>query len=129
MAILAVLKAGGAYLSLDPKYPKSRRDLIIREVSARVVLTGIQYRDNFESLGLTVLGIDQSMIDSLDSRSSIERCPGKSTDAAFVVFSELINIEHQDRPDISFSGLRGITAAARPRPRGAPSARWKEFGY
>jgi len=101
VAILAVLKAGGAYLSLDPKYPKSRRDLIIREVSARVVLTGIQYRDNFESLGLTVLGIDQSMIDSLDSRSSIERCPGKSTDAAFVVFSELINIEHQDRPDIS----------------------------
>jgi amino acid adenylation domain-containing protein len=36
--LLAVLKAGAAYLGLDPKQPAARRDLILRDASVRVVL-------------------------------------------------------------------------------------------
>ncbi|WP_435136023.1 amino acid adenylation domain-containing protein, partial [Actinacidiphila sp. bgisy144] len=39
VAILAVLKAGGAYLPLDSRFPSSRIELILRESGAALVLT------------------------------------------------------------------------------------------
>ncbi|MEW1865594.1 amino acid adenylation domain-containing protein [Streptomyces sp. NPDC088194] len=39
VAILAVIKAGGAYLPLDSRFPSSRIDLIMRESGAALVLT------------------------------------------------------------------------------------------
>ncbi len=39
VAVLAVLKAGGAYLPLDPAYPAERRDLMVSDSGASVVLT------------------------------------------------------------------------------------------
>ncbi|CZS96958.1 uncharacterized protein RAG0_06072 [Rhynchosporium agropyri] len=87
VAILAVLKAGGAYLSLDPKHPKSRKELIIQDVSAKVILTSSQYQDEFKSPGFTVLSVDQSTIENLPTISKTENFSGKPTDAAFVVFT------------------------------------------
>lgn len=40
VAALAVLKAGGAYLPLDPNYPKERLAFLLRDGRARVLLTG-----------------------------------------------------------------------------------------
>jgi amino acid adenylation domain-containing protein len=42
VALLAVLKAGGAYLPLDPDYPRERLDLMIQDAGAGLVLTGIE---------------------------------------------------------------------------------------
>jgi len=39
VAILAVLKAGGAYLPLDPAYPEERLAFLVRDVGARVAVT------------------------------------------------------------------------------------------
>jgi non-ribosomal peptide synthetase component F len=39
VAMLGVLKAGGAYLPVDPVYPAQRRELILRDSGAAVVLT------------------------------------------------------------------------------------------
>ncbi|MEW2160000.1 amino acid adenylation domain-containing protein [Streptomyces sp. NPDC007189] len=39
VALLAVLKAGGAYLPVDPKYPSHRLDAIFQEARPRLVLT------------------------------------------------------------------------------------------
>ena len=37
-AALAVLKAGGAYLPIDPEYPQERIDYILRDTNARILL-------------------------------------------------------------------------------------------
>ena len=37
--LLAVLKAGGAFVALDPQYPSRRRDLILADAGIRTVLT------------------------------------------------------------------------------------------
>jgi amino acid adenylation domain-containing protein len=39
VAILGVLKAGGAYVPLDPEYPAQRREMILRDVGASILLT------------------------------------------------------------------------------------------
>ena len=39
VALLAVLKAGGAYLPLDPDYPAERLAHMLRDSGARLVLT------------------------------------------------------------------------------------------
>ncbi|MER6917265.1 amino acid adenylation domain-containing protein [Streptomyces sp. NPDC000594] len=39
VALLAVLKTGAAYLPLDPKYPSTRRDLILRDAEPALILT------------------------------------------------------------------------------------------
>ncbi|MFK0113677.1 non-ribosomal peptide synthase/polyketide synthase, partial [Streptomyces sp. NPDC091217] len=39
VAILAIIKAGGAYAPLDSRFPQSRIDLILREAGAALVLT------------------------------------------------------------------------------------------
>ncbi|MCB8954285.1 MAG: amino acid adenylation domain-containing protein [Ardenticatenales bacterium] len=42
VALLATLKAGGAYLPLDPLYPASRREFMLRDAGAAVLLTHSQ---------------------------------------------------------------------------------------
>ncbi len=39
VSLLGVLKAGGAYLPLDPEYPESRREYMAAQAGAKLVLT------------------------------------------------------------------------------------------
>ena len=39
VATLAILRAGGAYLPLDPSYPRERLELLVRDSAAPVILT------------------------------------------------------------------------------------------
>ncbi len=41
VAILAVLKAGAAYLPVDPEAPQERRDTVIRQAQVRLLLTDV----------------------------------------------------------------------------------------
>ncbi|HWN44171.1 MAG TPA: amino acid adenylation domain-containing protein [Thermoanaerobaculia bacterium] len=45
VALLAVLKAGGAYLPLDPDYPRERLDFMIKDAGAGLVLTGTEMEE------------------------------------------------------------------------------------
>ena len=42
VAVLGVLKSGGAYLPLDPGYPAERLDYMVQDSGARLVLTGAE---------------------------------------------------------------------------------------
>ncbi|NJN32547.1 MAG: AMP-binding protein, partial [Synechococcales cyanobacterium RM1_1_8] len=50
VALLAVLKAGGAYLPLDPTYPQERLALMVEEARPRVLLTQSLFQRRFQSL-------------------------------------------------------------------------------
>jgi bacitracin synthase 3 len=61
IAILAVLKAGGAYLPIDPQFPRERIDYMIKDSQARIILA---YGDNigqFEDVG-QLIDIDDDTI-------------------------------------------------------------------
>ena len=48
VALLGVLKAGGAFLPLDGSYPKSRLNFMLQDSKARVVITNNNYSEQFE---------------------------------------------------------------------------------
>ena len=59
VALLGVMKAGGCYLPLDPKYPDTRVAYILDDARARVVLTQPEHAHRFEAReGLTTFRLD-----------------------------------------------------------------------
>jgi amino acid adenylation domain-containing protein len=72
VAALAVLAAGGAYLPLDPAYPRERLELMLRESSALLVLTRTQLS------GLPLLdGLDVLCLDAAEESAEDEQPPAR----------------------------------------------------
>jgi amino acid adenylation domain-containing protein len=59
--LLGVLKAGGAYMPVDPAYPKARRMLILREAQATLLLTQKKLAGDFADSAARVCYLDQDM--------------------------------------------------------------------
>jgi len=49
VGFLAILKAGGVYVPLDPSYPEDRLDFILEDSGAEQLLVADKYRDRFPS--------------------------------------------------------------------------------
>ncbi|HEV8558082.1 MAG TPA: non-ribosomal peptide synthase/polyketide synthase [Actinophytocola sp.] len=58
VCLLAVLKAGGAYLPLDPGYPPERLSFMLTDAAAPVVLTERRLRDRLPATAAAVLCVD-----------------------------------------------------------------------
>jgi amino acid adenylation domain-containing protein len=61
IALLAVLKAGGAYIPLDPAYPRRHLAFILEETGAPVVLTQEGLADNQAFAGVQVIRLDRDV--------------------------------------------------------------------
>jgi amino acid adenylation domain-containing protein len=61
IALLAVLKAGGAYTPLDPAYPRDRISFILAETGAPVVLTQQALAENHSFEGVQVIRLDSDV--------------------------------------------------------------------
>jgi amino acid adenylation domain-containing protein len=59
--LLAVLKTGGHYIPLDPAYPQDRKEYMLRQAGARVLLTTRRYAG--ENLGDIVVYADEPVAD------------------------------------------------------------------
>ncbi|MEM8827934.1 MAG: amino acid adenylation domain-containing protein [Cyanobacteria bacterium P01_G01_bin.19] len=55
VALLAILKAGGCYIPLDPNYPQERLDYIIQDTRLNILLTQTEYAGNFDDKNITVI--------------------------------------------------------------------------
>jgi len=89
VATLAVLKAGGAYLPLDPTNPSRRLALILTESETRLVLTHSSLRHLVEGGGREVLCLDlPESLDPADEFSGEELKSGaKPDDLAYVIYT------------------------------------------
>lgn len=85
--MLAILKAGGACVALDPSYPVKRLSEIITATGARIVISQAKYIYMFEGLVGHVVTIGSSTWEQLDTLPSIDVLEAKSRDPAFVTFT------------------------------------------
>jgi amino acid adenylation domain-containing protein len=60
ISLLAILKAGAAYVPLDPEYPKDRIEFMLEDSSAKILLTSKKYHKHFQS-GATEILIEDAL--------------------------------------------------------------------
>ena len=81
VAMLAVLKAGGAYLPLDPAHPEARRSALLAEAGVRVLV--VRERPGIPA-GLDVLSVSLTEDDSAEAPF---RGPASPASLAYVLFT------------------------------------------
>ena len=59
IALLAVLKAGGTYVPLDPDYPLDRLRFMAEDAAAEIILTSEELSDRFDSRSCRMLCLDR----------------------------------------------------------------------
>ena len=120
IAVLAVHKAGGAYLALDPEYPAERIRFIIVDSSVPVIVTNARLATAFADSGAQlVLDTEQAGAGT----DMVELVPAGPADLAYVLYTsgstgrpKAVGIEHRNlinliswgRSVISDEELRGL---------------------
>ncbi|KAL2008188.1 hypothetical protein VTN00DRAFT_8170 [Thermoascus crustaceus] len=89
LCILAVWKAGAAYVPLDPAYPSERIELILRETQAKMVLANSQYASRCNSQGRNLVEIDSPAIQETISHQSTADVESdvQSNNLAYIIFT------------------------------------------
>lgn len=65
VALLGVVKAGGAFVFIDPSHPKGRRDDIISQIASTLVLTSVAQADQWTDSSLEVVPLGPQLVDAL----------------------------------------------------------------
>ncbi len=85
-SVLAVLKAGGAYLPLDPAYPKARLEFVLADANAAILLTQKKYQDLTVNYGGKVVYVDRLRLrhgeDDRDLKIAVS-----AENAAYVIYT------------------------------------------
>lgn len=87
VGLWAILKAGSCYLPIDPTYPKSRLDFIVKDAELKLIITDSQSAELFaENKNTLVIRIDQ---DEIFEQQSTDRLnlEIKKDDPAYVIYT------------------------------------------
>lgn len=87
IAMLAVLKAGGAAVPLDAKHPKPALESRVEDTQAQVVLTSAACSELFEDVVPDVVIVDQVLLDDLPSVDGPACTTVEPHNPAFVIFT------------------------------------------
>jgi amino acid adenylation domain-containing protein len=87
VALFAVLKAGGAYIPLDPAYPKDRVAYMLKDSRARAVITQADLAPAFDGASVERIVVDADA-DRIASEPSTDLEGGATnTDLAYVIYT------------------------------------------
>ncbi|KAL4995138.1 hypothetical protein BDV10DRAFT_188336 [Aspergillus recurvatus] len=87
VAQLGVLKAAGVVVSVNPKHPTQRLELILKDINARVMLTSEQYSSRFTNLVPHVLHMDETLFSTLAPQSQPPSTNVSPDNAAFIIYT------------------------------------------
>jgi len=120
IAVLAVHKAGGAYLALDPSYPTDRIRFIVADAAAPVIVTNATLAHVFADSGARLLFDTEPATIETELTEPVPACSG---DLAYVLYTsgstgrpKAVGIEHRNlinliswgRSIVSDAELRGL---------------------
>ncbi|KAJ5571757.1 AMP-dependent synthetase/ligase [Penicillium sp. DV-2018c] len=89
ICILAIWKAGAAYVPLDPTYPSERVQLILEEIQAKAVLVHSSHASKCEHHGTNVIAVDSPAIEKAVSQQSADDLPTAASldNLAYIIFT------------------------------------------
>lgn len=87
VAEIAVLKAGGACVSVDPSHPIQRLEHIFEDVKANIVVTTPLFAHLFEKQSREVVTVSEDLLSELIERPGYSCNLVRPNNAAFVVFT------------------------------------------
>ena len=87
VAVLAVLKAGGAYLSIDPQLPVARMEAIMEDAGAKVVLTHGAFLQQLPAQNLRVICLDEDRDAIARESTELTPAPVRPDHLAYLMFT------------------------------------------
>ncbi|KAK4184411.1 non-ribosomal peptide synthetase [Podospora australis] len=87
VAMLAILKAGCAFVPLDPKHPVARLKEIVGDCEAEVILCSPKYESLCKQVVGTTIPVDSRMLKVLPTMDSIPNVTCSPGDPAYVIFT------------------------------------------
>jgi amino acid adenylation domain-containing protein/non-ribosomal peptide synthase protein (TIGR01720 family) len=87
IALLAILKAQGVYLPVDPEYPEERIRFMAEDASARVLLVHSQYLSRLTELYTTPMFALDFQLDTLETPATAPDGEARLEDAAYIIYT------------------------------------------
>ncbi|WP_172844423.1 non-ribosomal peptide synthetase [Tumebacillus algifaecis] len=87
IAILAVLKTGGAYLPLDPTYPQDRLLFMLEDAQAPVLLTQVGLKEALPSGNIQVLALDEETLAWSDAPADNLNTATGAAGLAYIIYT------------------------------------------
>ncbi|KAK1912795.1 hypothetical protein P3342_004731 [Pyrenophora teres f. teres] len=87
VAMLAVLKSGGAFVPLDPEHPQIRQSEILKQTGAVVVLVSVQYSTLWADACTHVVTVGAESTKQLPTLVNTSSLLATPTNAAYVMFT------------------------------------------
>ena len=122
VAMLAVLKAGGAFVPLDPAHPISRMKEMVSQVRAEVVLTSPQHAGKCANIASNVCIVSRASLQDLKQEKDFYLSNDSILAAAYVIFTsgstgnpKGVVIEHRQVSTSSVHGGRAMGFESKPR--------------
>lgn len=84
IGIIGILKSGGAYIPIDPDYPRDRIEYMLEDSRANILLTRGALSEGLEYSG-EIINIEEPLVYSED-KENIERV-NKSSDLAYIIYT------------------------------------------
>ncbi|MBI1890864.1 MAG: non-ribosomal peptide synthase/polyketide synthase [Burkholderiales bacterium] len=86
ICMLAVFKAGGTYVPLDPNYPRERIDVMLDVVKPKIILTRTEIAGLFDGVDADVIHLDQ--VESQIAEYASDNLPSIGADhSAYILFT------------------------------------------
>jgi non-ribosomal peptide synthetase component F len=85
--MLAVMKAGGAFVPLDPSHPIPRLQALARSVDAALVLCSRRHLELLGAISDVALAVDDDTINRLSVTKSARISQVNSSNAAYAIFT------------------------------------------
>lgn len=87
IGILAVLKAGAAYVPLDPSYPPDRLALVLADSQAGLVLAQEHLLERLPGLEIPIVGLGRALEASRDLPAERPAAPAGPSDLAYIIYT------------------------------------------
>ena len=87
IALLAILKAGGVYVPLDPSYPQERLNFMLEDARVSVLLTQENFLKYFECFPNTIISLDKDWELINQEKEENPKIGLKSENLAYIIYT------------------------------------------